>query len=85
MKLFECVVNDGINIFKSLGTAKSKKEFKEVYGGNGEFLSIKDVTSEYFTEESPDLLNKHLLRMGWGEAERLIICGLLQEHIEKTR
>ncbi len=81
MKLYECIVDDGKNVFKVLTAAKNKKELLNVYGGNGTFEKITDVTKEYFTSESPELLNGHLEKMGWGEGERKIICTLLEEHI----
>lgn len=37
---------------------------------NGTFEKIKDVTNDYFTDESPDLLNTHLLQMGEGKVKR---------------
>jgi hypothetical protein len=84
MKLYECIVDDGNNVFKTLSTAKNKKELLSVYGGNGDFVKIDDVTNEYFTSESSEKLDDDLLRMGWGEAERKLICALLEEHIAKN-
>ena len=82
MKLFECIIDDENNIFKTLVAVKNKKELLSVYGGNGEFVRIKDVTNEYLTEKSIELLNDNLTRMSWGEAERKILCALLEEHIK---
>ena len=81
MKLFECIVDDGKDVFKTLTAAKGRKALLDEYGGNGEFLKIKDVTAEYFTEQSVDLLDQHLQRMGWGEGERKILCALLEMHL----
>lgn len=83
MKLFECIVDDGHNVFKTLTASKSKKELLSVYGGNGTFEKIKDVTSECFTNESPDKLVSDLQRCGWGKGEIELIRGLLEEHIDK--
>ena len=82
MRLFECIVNDGEDIYKTLVTAKNKKELLNVYSGNGDFEKIKDVTNEYFTEESVDCLDESLKSTGWGEAERKILRALLYEHIK---
>lgn len=82
MKLFECIVDDGENVFKTFIAAKNKKDLLNVYGGNGTFEKIKDITNDYFTDESPDLLNTHLLQMGWGRGERELICALLRQHID---
>lgn len=85
MKLFECIIDDGKNVYKSLCTAKSKKELLDVYGGNGDFIKIKDITNEYFDETSAEELRNDLLRTGWGEGETKLIVALLEEHIEKKR
>lgn len=82
MKLFKCIVDDGENVFKTLTAAKSKKELLEVYGGNGTFEKIEDVTNEYFTEKSTEILAESLRRTNWGEAETTIICALLEQHIK---
>lgn len=85
MKLFECIVDDGKDVFKTLTAAKSRKALLDEYGGNGEFIRIKDITAEYFTEGSVELLSDHLLRMGWGEGERRIICALLESHLRSEK
>lgn len=85
MKLFECIVYDGKNVFKTLTAAKNRKSLIDEYGGNGDFVKIKDVTAEYFTAQSVDLLDDHLLRMGWGEGERRIICALLESHLRSEK
>ncbi|MFG6325251.1 MAG: hypothetical protein K1W00_00220 [Lachnospiraceae bacterium] len=81
MKLFRCIVDDGENVFKTLTAAKNKKELLEVYGGNGTFEKIEDVTNEYFTEKSVEYLATSLRCTSWGEGEINIICALLDEHI----
>lgn len=85
MKLFECIVDDGTNVYKSLCTAKNKKELLDIYGGNGEFVKVTDRTNEYFNETSAEKLRNDLLRTGWGEGETRLIVALLEEHIEKKR
>ena len=85
MKLFECVIDDGRDVFKTLVPAKSRKELISVYGGNGSFVKIKDVTEEYFNETSSEKLKGDLVRTGWGEGEIKLIVALLEEHIQKKR
>lgn len=84
MKLYECIVNDGHEVFKTLAAAKNKKELFSVYGGNGTFEKIKDITSECFTDESPAELASDLKKCGWGRGEIELIKALLQEHINKN-
>jgi len=86
MKLFKCIVDDGKQVFKSYTAAKSKKELLNIYGGNGTFEKIVDVTSDFFNEESAEHLNECLLAHGkWSEGERKLICALLDEHITNMR
>lgn len=82
MKLYECIVDDGKNVFKTTVATKNRKELLNVYGGNGDFVKIKDITNEYLTDTTEDKLNDDLIKMGWGENERIMICGLVRQHIE---
>jgi len=84
MKLFESIIDDGKNVYKNLSPANSKKELLEIYGGNGTFEKIKEVTKDYFTNESPEKLRLTLIAGGWGEGEIKLICALLEEHIRKN-
>lgn len=82
MKLYNCIIDDGKSIFRAFLAAKNKKELFDVYGGNGKFEKITDVTAEYFpTYAACEKLNDDLLRMGMGEGERSLICALVEEHI----
>lgn len=85
MKLFECIIDDGKDVFKTLTASKNKKELLSVYGGNGSFEKITDVTNEYLILESVDKLRGDLQRTGWGKGEIEIICALVEEHIEKRK
>lgn len=82
MKLFKCIVDDGKDVFKTLTAAKNKKNLLDVYGGNGTFEKIEDVTNEYFTDETVEKLDSDLMCMGWGEGERKLICALVEQHID---
>lgn len=82
MKLFRCILNDGENIFETFASSKNKRELLEVYGGNGNFEKIEDVTNEYFDDNSVDCLRTSLIRTGWGFGEINLICALLDQHIK---
>ena len=69
MRLYECIVDDGQNVFKTLV--------------NGSFEKITDVTKDYFTNESSDKLVSDLQKCGWGKGEVELIRALLEEHIDK--
>ena len=84
MKLFECIIDDGADVFKTLIAAKNKKAMLEKYGWNGNFEKIKDVTKHYFTDGTVSQLEDDLRLRGWGDGEIKLICALVQEHIRKT-
>lgn len=84
MKIYECIIDDGRDVYKSIVTAKNRKELFEIYKGNGDFIRIDDVTKDYFTADSAALLQEHLMTMGWGLAERLLISALLDEFYRKN-
>ena len=83
MKLFKCLIDDGKDVFKSMIAVKNKKELLDVYGGNGTFEKIEDVTKDFLNESSLDKLDNDLMRMQWGEGERKLIIALVKQHIEK--
>lgn len=85
MRIFKCIIDDGKDVFKTIVVCKNKKELLTVYGGNGKFEKVTDVTKNYFTEESVDRLRIDLLRTEWGAPETELICALLQEHISKNK
>lgn len=69
--------------FQDFDSLQEQKELLSVYGGNGSFEKIKDVTNDYFTNESPDKLASDLQSCGWGRGEIELIKALLEEHISK--
>ena len=83
MKLYECIVDDSKDVFKTLTAAQNKKELLSVYGGNGSFEKITDVTKNYFTDTSVDYLRECLIKTGWDKGEIELIAALLDEHIRK--
>lgn len=78
MKLYECIVDDGKQVFKTVTAAKNKKELLNIYGGNGTFEKITDVTSDYPIDENK--LDNALRSAGYGQAEINLLTALLFEH-----
>lgn len=79
MKAFEMIIEDGERVFKCVRPAKDINQLKQIYGGNGDFVRIKDVTQEYPLDV--DYLHKVLRgeTVGhFGEPETDIICALVQ-------
>lgn len=85
MKIFNCIIDDGKTVFKSLVTANNRKELLSVYGGNGSFEKIQDVTMDYLNSQSLDKLDSDLMRMQWGEGERKMIVALLEQHLKDRK
>lgn len=79
MKLYECIIDDGQSVFKTVTAVKNKKELLNVYGGNGTFEKITDVTKEYNTI-GVDMLTDTLRKAQYGEGEIALITALLEEH-----
>jgi len=42
IKKFECIIDDGEHVWKEYIPATSKKELMNTWGGNGEFVKIKE-------------------------------------------
>lgn len=80
MKLFECIVDDGKDAFKTVVAAKNKKELLSVYGGNGEFVKTTDVTKDYPIDINK--LEDILRNANYGKAEINLITELVREHNE---
>lgn len=85
MKLFDCIIDDGKNIFRSFVAAKNKKQLFEEIRGNGQLEKYIDVTANYFTKETLDKLENDLRCSGWGRGERALILALVEEHMQHNK
>ncbi|SEU21203.1 hypothetical protein [Enterocloster clostridioformis] len=84
MKLYECIIDDGKSVFKTITAAKNKKELLNVYGGNGTFEKIKDITKDT-QHMGVECLRDSLTRTGWGEMEITLLTALLQQHLDSIK
>lgn len=84
MKLYECIIDDGKSVFKTVTAAKNKKELLNVYGGNGTFEKIKDITKDT-QHMGVDYLRESLRTTGWGEKEITLLTALLQQHLDSIK
>lgn len=82
MKAYEMIVDDGQNVYKVTRAAKNLKELKSVYGGNGEFVQIKEVTDEVKIDTT--MLYESLLKSGFGMLETLLIVDTLKANYSNT-
>lgn len=84
MRLYECIVDDGTDVFKTVTATKNKKELLNIYGGNGTFEKIKDITKDT-QHMSIDYLRDSLRTTGWGEKEITLLTALLQQHLDSIK
>lgn len=81
IKKFECIIDDGHDVFKTYIPATSKSELMKKWGGNGEFVRIKEVP-EYLP--SAICVRTDLEKCGYGKAECELIYRILSEYVEGT-
>lgn len=67
LKKYMVYMDDGRDVFKVPVPAASKKEAEQYVQGNGEVISIKDVTNEY--TPSIEYITAALRQYSFGEAE----------------
>ncbi len=87
MKLFECTVDDGKELFTVYLAAKSKQNLQlpAAYDKGETITKAKDVTNHYFNDETTERLESDLFHMRWGLPERALIVALVDEHIKKLK
>lgn len=80
MKVFECIIDDGQSIFKSVIPATNRRTLISEWSGNGEFVKIKEVTQDF--PISIDKVIEALEYANFGETEKRIITIALDRTIE---
>lgn len=63
-------------VFKAYIPAKNEKEVREYVAGNGEVISIKDISSDFFI--SSEKVSEALNRANFGRAEHDLIIRCLE-------
>lgn len=80
MKIFKVIFEDNGGVYRVYIPAKTIKQLKEEYGGNGDIISITDVTNQY--PICIETLIKSLKVMGYGQVEIDIISRTLQHTLD---
>ena len=81
-KIYKVIFEDEAGAFREYIPADSVAQLKRQYGGNGDIVSIKDITTD-----APiylDTLRKTLLNAGYGQMEIDSIIRTLQNTLENT-
>ena len=81
MRLFRCIVDDGCDIFKTFVPARNKNELLKVYGGNGDFIIIEDVTNLFINNNIINAIEADLQKAGWDEIQIRFIKAILERNI----
>lgn len=81
IKKFECVIEDGDNVYKEYIPATSKRELLKTWGGNGKFVRVKEIP-EYLP--SAAFVRKTLEQNGYGKAECDLVYRILYQYVEGT-
>jgi len=77
MRAYEAIIDDGQDVFKVTRCAESEEAFRDLYGGNGEIVRIKDITDE--TPIGLGRLEQVLVAGGFGRQETAIILSTMRE------
>lgn len=77
INMYECIIDDGRDVFKTYLPGQSENALKEEWNGNGDFVRIQDVTNDF----PIDVRHLHdvLKAGGYGLAEERLICYLVEE------
>lgn len=77
MRAYEAIIDDGQDVYKVTRCVESEEVFREIYGGNGEIVRIKDITDE--TPIGLGRLEQVLIAGGFGRQETAIIVSIVRD------
>lgn len=78
LKVYECIIDDGKEVYKEVLTAKNKKQLLDIWGGNGSFEKITEVTNQY--PLSLDSIMQAVIDKGFGIAEQRLLIEILRNY-----
>lgn len=76
MKIFKVYIDDGKDCYKEIIPANTLKDVKNYVKGNGEVISVKDITNER-TPFNLEILSQNLLKSGYSHYDVDIITRCL--------
>ncbi len=79
-KAYEMIIESGMDVYKMVRPADNEKKLRSIYGGNGDFVRIKEVTKDYPIDLGK--VRDALYKAQFGEPEADIIISILQEGYE---
>lgn len=89
MKVYECIIDDGKEVYKSKAVAKNKEDLLDIYGGDGDFIKITDISDTILApprdyeriSNAVERLQIVLLKENYNDIERILICELLNDFL----
>lgn len=81
IKKYECIIDDGEHLYREYIPALNKKDLMARWGGNGDFVQIKEVP-DYLPDAAR--VRDDLARMGYGKAEQDFVYRILSNYVEGT-
>lgn len=93
MKVYECIIDDGKEVYKAQAVAKDETDLLRVYGGNGEFIKVTDISNTIIApahdyqaiNEAGDRLYDVLSTAGYNDIEKTLICALLEDFLTNRK
>lgn len=81
IKKFECIIDDGSNVFKEIIPAVNKKDLMARWGNNGDFVRVKEIPDFL---PSAEAVRSVLKDGGLSEAECDFVYRVLVQYVEGT-
>lgn len=78
MKVFKAYIEDGRDVYRIIRPAESLNKFKSMYGGNGDFVKIEDITDTRYLLDMQHLRQVLDRFSDFGEDEKDLIIATLQ-------
>lgn len=85
MKVYECIIDDGKNVYKSKAVAKNRDNLLDIYSCDGDLIKITDISDTILApprdyeriNNAVERLQIVLLKENYSDIERALICELL--------
>lgn len=93
MKVYECIIDDGKEVYRAQAVAKNESDLLCVYGGNGEFIKVTDISNTVIAplhdyqaiSEAGDRLYDVLSTAGYSDIEKTLIRDLLEDFLTNRK
>jgi hypothetical protein len=77
-KTYKCILEDTNGVYRFYRTANSKKDFIKEWSGNGDIISIEDVTNDFYIDGAN--IRKVLRTAGYHDNNIDVILSILSTY-----